>query len=100
MDALAKGDITAPEPEPWQPRYSSVSISRIQWMVWGKSWFLQRFKAQLAINYPVAFVDAWVDDANNEPLVSIMAALEDCNLAEMWGTRAAPSNIRLIGNDD
>lgn len=43
----------------------------------GKSWFLSRFRSQLALNHPVAFVDAWVDDANNEPLVSIMAALED-----------------------
>lgn len=43
----------------------------------GKSWFLARFRQQLALNHPVAFVDAWVDDANNEPLVSIMAALED-----------------------
>lgn len=43
----------------------------------GKSWFLKRFTEQLALNHPVASVDAWVDDANNEPLVSIMAALED-----------------------
>lgn len=43
----------------------------------GKTWFLERLRRQLAINHPVAFVDAWVDDANNEPLVSIMAALED-----------------------
>ncbi|WP_288457833.1 P-loop NTPase fold protein [uncultured Sphingomonas sp.] len=43
----------------------------------GKTWFLERLRQQLAINHPVAFVDAWVDDANNEPLVSIMAALED-----------------------
>ncbi|MEG8023254.1 hypothetical protein QP162_00005 [Sphingomonas aurantiaca] len=28
-------------------------------------------------NHPVAFVDAWVDDANNEPLVSIMSAIDD-----------------------
>ncbi|WP_313392067.1 P-loop NTPase fold protein [Sphingobium yanoikuyae] len=43
----------------------------------GKSWFLDRLAQQLAINHPVAFVDAWVDDANNEPLVSIMSALDD-----------------------
>lgn len=43
----------------------------------GKSWFLSRFRKQLEINHPVAFVDAWVDDANNEPLVSIMAALDE-----------------------
>lgn len=44
----------------------------------GKSWFLKRFTEQLTLNHPVASVDAWVDDGNNEPLVSIMAALEDC----------------------
>lgn len=43
----------------------------------GKSWFLDRFQNHLALNYPVAFVDAWVDDANDEPLVAIMAAIED-----------------------
>lgn len=43
----------------------------------GKTWFLSRLRQQLALNHPVAFVDAWVDDASNEPLVSIMAALQD-----------------------
>ncbi|WP_443971973.1 KAP family P-loop NTPase fold protein [Sphingobium sp. CR28] len=43
----------------------------------GKSWFLDRFRRQLGLNHPVAFVDAWIDDANQEPLVSIMAALDD-----------------------
>lgn len=43
----------------------------------GKSWFLGRLRQQLANNHPVAFVDAWVDDANSEPLVSIMSALDD-----------------------
>lgn len=42
----------------------------------GKSWFLERFRKQLALNHPVAFVDAWVDDGYNQPLVSIMAAVE------------------------
>ncbi len=65
----------------------------------GKSWFLTRLRQQLSINYPVAFVDAWIDDANNEPLVSIMAALDQAlqpflgkrNVREKLGdlTRAA-----------
>ena len=42
----------------------------------GKSWFLKRFRSQLESNHPVAFVDAWVDDANQEPLVAIMSALQ------------------------
>lgn len=41
----------------------------------GKTWFLDRFRQQLDQSHPVAFVDAWVDDGNNEPLTSIMAAL-------------------------
>ena len=43
----------------------------------GKTWFLSRFQRQLKLNHPVAVVDAWVDDANDEPLVSIMAALDE-----------------------
>jgi hypothetical protein len=43
----------------------------------GKTWFLSRFRQHLEINHPVAFIDAWIDDANDEPLVSIMAALQD-----------------------
>src|SRR3954469_11114041 len=43
----------------------------------GKTWFLNRFRQQLGLNHPVAFVDAWIDDANKEPLVAIMAALQD-----------------------
>lgn len=43
----------------------------------GKTWFLDRLRQQLEINHPVAFVDAWVDDANSEPLVSIMAAIDN-----------------------
>lgn len=41
----------------------------------GKSWFLERLRRQLALSHPVAFVDAWVDDANDEPVVPIMAAI-------------------------
>lgn len=65
----------------------------------GKSWFLSRMRRQLSLNHPVAFVDAWIDDANNEPLVSIMAALDEAlqpflrkkNVGEKLGnlTRAA-----------
>jgi hypothetical protein len=43
----------------------------------GKTWFLTRLRQQLSLNHPVAFIDAWVDDANNEPLVSIMSAIDD-----------------------
>lgn len=43
----------------------------------GKSWFLERLAKQLRLNHPVAFVDAWVDDANEEPFVAIMSAIEE-----------------------
>ena len=43
----------------------------------GKTFFLERFLKQLRLSHPVAHFDAWVDDANEEPLVAIMAAIED-----------------------
>lgn len=47
----------------------------------GKSYFLERLKLQLSLNYPVAFVNAWTDDTANDPLTSIFLAVEDA-LAE------------------
>lgn len=43
----------------------------------GKTWFLARLRRQLALKHPVAFIDAWADEANNEPLTAFMAAIED-----------------------
>ena len=43
----------------------------------GKTWFLERLTKQLRLDHPVAFIDAWVDDANEEPFVAIMSAIED-----------------------
>lgn len=43
----------------------------------GKSFFLKKLRSQLEIDHPVAFIDAWVDDANDEPLLAIMAAIND-----------------------
>lgn len=42
----------------------------------GKSFFLRRFAKQMATNHPVAFVDAWTDDLEDEPLVALVATLE------------------------
>jgi hypothetical protein len=61
----------------------------------GKSWFLSRFRRQLTINHPVAFVDAWVDDANNEPLVSIMAALDEA-LQPFLSTKAVRDKLTAL----
>jgi hypothetical protein len=42
----------------------------------GKSFFLRRFARHMAQSHPVAFVDAWVDDLEDEPLVALAATLE------------------------
>jgi len=42
----------------------------------GKSFFLKGLEAQLRLSHPVAHFDAWIDDANAEPLVAIMASIE------------------------
>ena len=41
----------------------------------GKSFFLRRLAAHLATNHPVAFVDAWADDIEDEPLTALAATL-------------------------
>lgn len=43
----------------------------------GKTFFLKKLAKQLALNHPVAYVDAWKDDLNDEPLTAIAATLED-----------------------
>jgi KAP family P-loop domain len=42
----------------------------------GKTYFLKRLAKQLAINHPVAFVDAWRDDLADEPLTALAATLK------------------------
>lgn len=43
----------------------------------GKSWFLDRLSEQLALQHPVARIDAWADDASEEPLTAFMASIDD-----------------------
>ncbi|KAB7645535.1 KAP family P-loop NTPase fold protein [Polymorphobacter fuscus] len=43
----------------------------------GKTFFLQKLADQLALNHPVAYVDAWRDDLEDQPLTAIAATLED-----------------------
>ncbi len=43
----------------------------------GKTFFLQKLAEQLALNHPVAYVDAWRDDLEDQPLTAISATLED-----------------------
>ncbi|WP_447753366.1 KAP family P-loop NTPase fold protein [Sphingopyxis fribergensis] len=42
----------------------------------GKSFFLKRLAKHLALNHPVAFVDAWADDLADEPLTALAATLK------------------------
>jgi hypothetical protein len=42
----------------------------------GKTFFLRRLARHMAIEHPVAFVDAWVDDLQDEPLVALAATLQ------------------------
>jgi len=42
----------------------------------GKSYFLRRFAEHMGQSHPVAFVDAWTDDLEDEPLVALAATLE------------------------
>lgn len=43
----------------------------------GKTFFLTKLRQHLAEKHPVAIVDAWVDDASDEPLLAIMSAIND-----------------------
>lgn len=43
----------------------------------GKTYFLKRLAQHLAINHPVAFVDAWADDLADEPLTALAATLKE-----------------------
>jgi KAP family P-loop domain len=54
----------------------------------GKTWFLKRLAKQLALNHPVAFVDAWQDDLADEPLTALVATLKKA-LAEHFPQQAA-----------
>ena len=42
----------------------------------GKSFFIRRLAQTLALDHPVAFVDAWADDLADEPLVALAATLK------------------------
>jgi hypothetical protein len=43
----------------------------------GKTWFWLTCETTLQQGYPVAMVDAWADDAGDEPLVALMAAVDE-----------------------
>lgn len=43
----------------------------------GKTFFLKRLAEQIALNHPVATVDAWADDLADQPLTALVATLEE-----------------------
>jgi hypothetical protein len=43
----------------------------------GKTFFLRRLAQHLAVNHPVAFIDAWADDLADQPLVALTATLKE-----------------------
>lgn len=43
----------------------------------GKTFFLKKLGEQLKLSHPVAYVDAWKDDLEDQPLTAIAATLED-----------------------
>lgn len=42
----------------------------------GKSYFLRRLARHMALDHAVAFVDAWVDDLEDQPMVALAATLD------------------------
>ncbi|WP_294329810.1 P-loop NTPase fold protein [uncultured Sphingomonas sp.] len=42
----------------------------------GKSYFLRRLARHMALEHAVAFVDAWVDDLEDQPMVALVATLD------------------------
>ncbi len=47
----------------------------------GKTFFLRRFAQHVAQTHPVAFIDAWADDLEDQPLVALAATVEDALLS-------------------
>lgn len=42
----------------------------------GKSYFLRRLARHMALDHAVAFVDAWVDDLEDQPMIALAATLD------------------------
>lgn len=53
----------------------------------GKSWFLDRLASQLSLSHPVARIDAWADDATEEPLTAFMSSIDDALAPYLTGSR-------------
>lgn len=71
----------------------------------GKTFFLNGLRKHLGREHPVAFVDAWVDDASDEPLLAIMSAINEAlepfltpgSNAAKWLRNATTAALPIIG---
>lgn len=64
----------------------------------GKSWFLDRLAEQLSLSHPVARIDAWADDASEEPLTAFMSSIDDalapyCSKSDKMRDKVAAAKI-------
>lgn len=62
---------------------------------YGKTFFLNRLAKQLATNHPVAFVDAWADDLQDEPLIAISATLHEA--LEPYASKELSEKLTTFG---
>lgn len=60
----------------------------------GKTYFLRRLARHLSMNHAVAFVDAWVDDLENEPLVALAATLDEALKPWASKSKTVSKNLR------
>jgi hypothetical protein len=67
--------------------------------VWGqgKTYFLTNFQRTLqAVGHPVAYVNAWTDDYADDPLISVMVAIE-ASLKKHSKLKKTVSSLTEIG---
>ncbi|MFM5893338.1 MAG: P-loop NTPase fold protein [Novosphingobium sp.] len=71
----------------------------------GKTFFLTKLRKYLSIEHPVAFIDAWADDASDEPLLAIMSSINEAlepflkpgSNATKWLKGATAAALPIIG---
>lgn len=59
----------------------------------GKSFFIERFKQDLAKDYSVAYVNAWKDDHAEDPLIPLMMAIDGAFKGSSAAVKKAAKNL-------
>jgi len=59
----------------------------------GKSFFIERFKQDLAKDYSVAYVNAWKDDHAEDPLIPLMIAIDAAFKGSTAAVKKAAKNL-------